>query len=133
MKSITLIRFTYTEHGVFGVLMENDIPFALTIERPWLDNKKGESCIPKGTYFCERIVPPKFGDTFEVKHVPNRSAILFHKGNVMDDSHGCIIIGEQFEMLDGKPAVLASAKGFNEFMDRLKEEYEFKIDIQGVK
>lgn len=61
--------------------------------------------------------------------VPGRSEILFHKGNVDEDSHGCIIIGEQFESLNGKIAVLASAKGFSEFLDRLNNRVFFTLEI----
>jgi hypothetical protein len=115
--------------GTFGVLLEENIPFALTVERPWLSNQKGISCIPGGSYSCRRVDSPKFGNTFEVVGVSDRSEILFHKGNVDEDSHGCIIIGEQFESLNGKIAVLASAKGFSEFLDRLKDRVFFTLEI----
>ena len=129
MKIFNLIRITEIEDGTFGVLLDEKIPFALTIERPWLGNLKGVSCIPSDSYICKRIDSPKFGNTFEVTDVPYRSEILFHKGNIMDDSHGCIIIGEQFEYLGGKVAVLSSAKGFSEFLDRTKDLVVFKLNI----
>ena len=112
------------------MLFDEDMPFALTLERPWLDNKKSISCIPNGTYISERVVSPKFGNTFEVKDVPDRSHILFHKGNIAEDSRGCIIVGEQFEPVNGKPGVLASAKGFNEFLDRTKDINEFLFTVR---
>ena len=133
MKTITLIRVADTDAGMFGVLLDEGTPFALTLERRWLKNRVGESCIPDGVYMCERVQSPKFGDTFEVKSVPGRSAILFHKGNLMEDSHGCILVGEQFGALNGAPALLASGPGYQEFMDKLKDEQAFTIEIVSAK
>lgn len=129
MKIISLIRIASNQDGTFGVLLDESVPFALTVERPWLNNKKNVSCIPVGNYLCKRINSPKFGDTFEVTDVPLRSDILFHKGNTEDSTHGCIVIGEEFGELNGKTAVLSSSKGFNEFLRRLKDVNEFTLLI----
>jgi len=132
MRLFKLIRLPQHSDGTFGVLLDEDIPFCLTLERKWLDNKKGESCIPLGIYTCKRVDSPKFGDTFEVTNVPNRSAILFHKGNLMEDSHGCIILGEQYETVEGKPGVMASGKAFEEFLERTEGIDEFELIITQV-
>lgn len=121
---IELLRVASTGHGTFGVLKADGVPFALTVERKWANNKRGESCIPNGIYVARRCRyseeyhftdSHRFGDTFVVEKVPGRKNILFHKGNVNDDSHGCIIIGEEFGLLNNKPAVLSSSKAFVEF------------------
>lgn len=132
MKNFYLIRVSYIEDGTFGVLLDREIPFCLTIEREWLDNERGKSCVPVGDYVCRRVTSPKFGETFEVTDVRGRSNILFHKGNVKDDSHGCIILGEQYESLGGKLAVLASGKAMTEFMDRTSDGDEFNLTIMDV-
>jgi len=129
MKTLTIRRIATGPHGTFGCLKYKDIPFALTLEREWLDNAQGISCIPSGSYICERVDSPKFGDTFEVKNVPNRTHILFHKGNLDEDSRGCIIIGEQFGELKGAPAVLSSKAGYKEFHKILKDVDIFRIII----
>ena len=118
-----------SQHPTFGVLMHGGQPFAVTLERPWKHNERGRSCIPDGTYLCNRVDSPKFGDTFGVSDVPGRSHILFHKGNVNDDTHGCIIVGEQFDYLNGDQAVLASAKGYKEFMALLNDMGAFNLII----
>ena len=127
---MTLKRIAMTEDGTFGVLLDENAPFALTLERPWLDNRSNISCIPEGNYVCRRRFSQKFGATFEVTDVPGRTHILFHKGNIEDDSHGCIIVGEQFENLRGKLAVLASKKGYNEFMGRCENKERFILSIE---
>lgn len=129
--NLTLIRVSRHEDGTFGVLLhQNDAPFALTLEREWLDNRSEVSCIPEGTYICRRVMSPKFGETFEVTGVPGRSHILFHTGNVEDDSKGCILVGEQFENFNGKVAILSSKKGFGELMEKFKGIDEFTLSIK---
>lgn len=125
-----LIRVASTAEATYGVLIYGKTPFALTLERPWLDNKKGESCIPKGTYQCRRVNSPKFGNTFEITGVPGRDAILFHKGNLSDDSHGCILVGEQFAQISGRPGIAASKEGFAEFMEVNASNEMFTLEIE---
>ena len=138
MIHITIKRIATGDDGTFGVLLHERIPFALTVERQWLDNMPGVSCIPEGEYNVKRCLAspeygfkhsPKFGNTFNVLSVPNRSKILFHKGNIDQDSHGCIIVGEQFGTLSDQPAVLASRQGFSEFLSLLKQHNEFELTI----
>ncbi|MCH7759853.1 hypothetical protein IIA15_00405 [candidate division TA06 bacterium] len=120
MKTLDLIRVAEGEHGTFGVLLEDSIPFALTLEPEWIFNEEDVSCIPAHDYLCKRHISPKFGETFLITNVPNRTDILFHRGNLEYNTKGCILVGEQFEPLWGKPGVASSRKGFSEFMRILK-------------
>ena len=130
MKNIKLLRVAYIDDGTFGVLFDEDTPFCLTLEREWNDNRRGESCIPAGHYVCKRVKSPKFGDTFEVCDVYGRSHILFHKGNLEDDSHGCILVGEMYERFRDKNAILASGRAWREFEDRVFECRRFSLYIK---
>lgn len=129
MITLTLKRVASDNYGTFGVLIDGDTPFAVTCEDLWRDNAPSISCIPVGMYHCKRVKSPKFGDTFEVTGVPGRSHILFHKGNTEDDTHGCILVAEEFGKLHGKTAVLASGAGYGEFMARLKGVDSFPLHI----
>lgn len=129
MRKFKLIRVAYTPDGTFGVLNDDGVPFCLTLEREWNNNERGESCIPTGTYVCRRVQSPRFGDTFEVCDVPGRSHILFHKGNIEDDSHGCVITGEEYGKYKDKIAVLSSGKAYREFKQRTDGINEFELKI----
>jgi hypothetical protein len=139
MDHMVIRRIASRNDGMFGAVTWNNLPFAVTVERPWLDNQTGISCIPAGHYICKRCRTspdygfrdsPKFGDTFQVMNVPGRSLILFHKGNLDEDSHGCIILGEQYEPFRSRPAaVLSSAKAFEEFKSLTHGIDEFLLDI----
>lgn len=128
---ITLLRIGANQDGTFGVLKDGNVPFALTLEKEWINNRPNISCIPNGSYVCRRVNSPRFGETFEVADVQGRTHILFHKGNTEDDSRGCILIGEEFGPLgDKEVAVLSSNRGFKEFMQRLKGQVEFQLIIK---
>ena len=94
MLKLKLIRKARNSLGTKGILEVPGLTTHLfTIENPWLDNKKTDSCIPTGTYICKPVNSPRFGKTIEVTDVPNRSHILFHAGNSPDDTDGCILLG----------------------------------------
>jgi len=132
MKGITLKRVTENQDGTFGVLIENLDAFALTLEPEWKDNKQNVSCIPAGTYECERFQSNDFGETFRLIGVPERYGILFHWGNVEENTEGCILVGEEYGKLYGKSAVLRSNysdRGFREFMRRLDGHDRFLLTV----
>ena len=122
MKQFNLKRIIENDYGTFGVLLDGKVPFAVTLEQPWRNNQKNLSCIPMGWYTIERIESPKFGKTFEVRNVEGRSHILFHKGNIVEDTSGCILLGESFDPVLGTNGIVNSGKAFREFMDRLEDE-----------
>lgn len=94
MRKLKLTRIAHNSLGTKGILHVPGLDnYLFTIENPWLDNKKTDSCIPTGTYICKPVNSPRFGKTIEVTGVPNRSHILFHAGNSPDDTDGCILLG----------------------------------------
>ena len=137
MKTLILQRICHynrgNEKGITGVLIEKTglIPFCVTLELPWNSNKQNTSCIPAGKYVCKKTDSPRFGETFEVLDVFQRTNILFHKGNVNDDTKGCILLGESFGMMSGEPAIYRSKDAFLEFKNVvLKNEDEFILDLR---
>ena len=125
-----LKRIASRNDGTFGVLLDNGFPFAVTAERPWLDNMIGKSCIPAGEYVCRRVDSPKFGNTWEVTGVRGRTQILFHKGNIEDDSRGCILVGESFGIWsDGRCMIERSGDGFMEFLHRTSRIMTFDLSV----
>lgn len=129
--NITLKRIASRDDGTYGVLLADGAPFAVTLERPWRDNRRGESCIPPGAYTCIRVQSPKFGPTWMVKDVPGRSGILFHAGNVFADSHGCILVAERFIVWqDGGCAIADSRVGIAELMSLTNGIVSFNLKIE---
>lgn len=137
MISLKLYRLNNTSRGCQGVMLVNDIARFTTLERPWLDNHKGISCIPAGKYSCEWAQTSTSGSlngmTIGVMNVKNRENIRIHAGNKMEDSEGCILLGTDYE--DGAMAtnlkvwIGRSASAMYRFLSMLKEEKEIELEV----
>ena len=135
MITYLLKRIALTDKGTFGVLIdENNIPFCLTLERPWLNNQHDVSCIPAGTYNCVKGFHQIHGFVYQVMNVPNRDEILIHVGNTIDDTEGCILVGEAYgyNLKNGNPGVASSTPAFNLFMQKLSGQTQFSLRIMEV-
>jgi hypothetical protein len=130
MKIVELIRLEESKEGTFGVLKINKEVFCLTLEQNDEENQINKSSIPAQQYICERVNSPKYGDTFEVSAVPGRSQILFHSGNFIEHTKGCILLGSEFGKINNKRAILNSSKAFSRFMEKLKNETSFHLTIK---
>lgn len=123
-----LLRIEQTDAGTIGVLRIDGIAFCATLELPDRENKSNESCIPEGDYFCGRVQSPKYGATYGVLDVPGRSHILFHAGNTIQDTKGCILLGESFGKLGESRAVLNSGRTFRLFKNICEIKIELPLD-----
>lgn len=129
---LTLLRIGSSDLGTYGVLRDKAIPFAVTMEPPWRQNMQDVSCVPPGIYTCKRVQSPKFGETFEITGVPGRSHVLFHQGNYLDDTHGCILVAEEFGGTEGLPVIVSSKRGFAEFMAKQAGMDAFELEIMDM-
>ena len=128
--NLSLVRVSAQEFGTFGVLRtEEKVPFAVTLELPWKHNEAWVSCIPPGRYVCQRVQSPKFGETFEVTGVQGRANILFHAGNTIADTAGCILVAEEFGGTDLAPIIANSKRGYGEFLAKQTGVDTFELEI----
>ena len=84
--------YSFTEYSPYGRFI------CFTVERPWFNNERVVSCIPEGSYKIKAIEDSPLlhklgyqGRGWEICDVKNRSHILFHPGNSVSDSAGCIL------------------------------------------
>jgi len=134
MKPIVeILRIEEDHHyGTFGMLRLQKELFCVTLEPPDKLNKKDISSIPAQQYRCNRRFSNRFGETFEVTNVPGRDNILFHAGNYVGDTQGCIILGQHKGKLKGDRAVLNSGETFKDFMGMMKGYGSFHLTIKDV-
>src|SRR5690606_2749222 len=64
-----------------------------TLELPDRNNQRNISCIQKVRYIVNKWKSPKHGDCYLISGVPNRTMILIHKGNLINETQGCILVG----------------------------------------
>ena len=131
MKIVELIRLeTSKDYGTLGVLRINKKVFCCTLEPADEENKTNISSIPTGQYICEKYFSATYGTTFQVKDVTDRTYILFHKGNVLGNTAGCILLGQYFGKLSSADrAVLNSGKTFEKFMKLLEDDFSFHLTV----
>lgn len=129
---VTLIRLSEFDGATLGMVLVRGFPTVCSLERPWKNNEKNISCIPVGNYKLKKVHSPKFGDTFEVCDVPNRSSILLHSGNTLKDTEGCILIGSDFDKIDGEAAIVYSKTAFQRFYDQLKDHEIVDLEIKSA-
>lgn len=129
MDKVLLERFAYTPFGVFGKLIIPEFE-CFTVEKPWLDNKRRESCIPEGVYKLKLGMYNRGGyPAYEVLGVPGRSLIKIHIGNTMDDVLGCIAPGKSLGYAERKWSVSSSKKAFEEFMSAMDGITETTLEV----
>lgn len=131
MKQVRVMRIeTNPYHGTFGVMTIDGIMFCLTLEPYSRDNVKVLSCIPAGQYICREKKSSKYGDTYEITNIQNRDNVLFHWGNIDDNTKGCIILGEKLGRLGKSRAVLNSKATFKTFLAVMIKQKMFLLTIK---
>lgn len=135
-----IVRVESGRDGTFGVLLLDGMVFCVTLELPWRGNAQGVSSIPAGRYLCQRTASPlvaritdgKWDETFEVSGVPGRSRILFHSGNTVVDSRGCILVASSYGKLRENRGILNSGATFDLFMTALRNVNAFGLTVRDV-
>lgn len=129
MSKYTLKR-RYFEGGTYSTLEHKGDVVCYTVERPWLNNKKSESCVPEGEY---KLIPhnsPRFGYCYAIECESLgvgvtkglRTHILIHKANTPDELEGCIAPGKAFGYVNRQWAVVDSTSAFNDLIQELAGE-----------
>lgn len=131
--NLEISRFAYTSMGTFGEMYVRGERM-VTVERPWLDNRPSVSCIPEGVYFCRPRFYNRGGyQAVEILDVPHRSHILFHRGNTMHDSAGCVLVTSREGVVNGLWAGVSSAPAFARFMEEYGALDSFRLTIRGFR
>jgi len=124
---LTLKRIFKGEKYTIGKLYIDGEYFADTLEDPVREEKiYGETAIPIGTYKVTITLSPRFRRWLPLLHdVPNFEGVRIHRGNTPEDTHGCILVGQN----KIKGQVVNSAYTEIELMKRLKGEKDITIEI----
>lgn len=113
---------------ILGTIVANGQVF-YSLERPWMDNTPNISCIPAGFYHCEYKAKSnngKLSDVYEIQNVPDRAGVLIHAGNVVTDSHGCILLGLGREIEEKK--IVSSKLGMTQFIGLMGKTFDLMIE-----
>lgn len=124
MSKLTLTRFDQSSSGTFGRLYDGVEFVAVTCERPDNGNRP-MGCIPCGVYQVTPFRSPKMGPDFIVHNVPSRTMIEMHAGNVIEDTEGCILVGDA--MSDNGSAITHSRQTLEAMLKKYVNGFELTI------
>ena len=118
-----------TPYNTLGAMEYGDFS-CYTLELPWINNQQNISCIPAGTYECEKHASPKFGECILIKNVAWRTDVLIHYGNFTGDTLGCILVGESIADIDrdGIMDVASSKRTLESLMMALPDKFDLVIN-----
>jgi hypothetical protein len=134
MLNLKLTRIESNNKGVYGILSINHKVICVTLERPWAGNTINISCIPVGSYLCRPINSGKFGATYEVTEVPGRTNILFHAGNSIEDTKGCILVGTNLTLRSDteQDKFIRESRIALKFFKSLIRDHDFILTIMDI-
>ena len=88
---LTLLRHRLLPTVTLGEFRFKGKHLCNTLELPWIQNAKGKSCVPPGTYSMEWSYSPAFRrNTWRLLTVPGRDGTLIHAANYPRQLTGCI-------------------------------------------
>ena len=132
---ITLNRVLKFEDSTIGVLKIGNTK-CITLEPRHRDYDKGEkkvigeSAIPHGTYLLTPYNSPKFAEQVPLlMDVPGFDCIEIHKGNYVQDTTGCILVGRNLDVNQGHPYIGLSTLALNDIMSKLKPMWKRGDDV----
>lgn len=134
MKTLTLTRIAKRADYTIGRLEdENGVKICDTLEPTWRNFKGGElkvprkSAVPEGTYQVVVTKSKKFGKYLPMLvGVPGFEGIRIHSGNTVNDTEGCILVGQN--LIKGK--VLLSRLTLEKLMRLIENEKRIFLTIK---
>ena len=134
MKTLTLTRIAKrTDYTIGRLEDENGVKICDTLEPTWRDFKGGElkvprkSAVPEGTYPVVVTKSKKFGKYLPLLvGVPGFEGIRIHSGNTVNDTEGCILVGQN--LIKGK--VLLSRLTLEKLMRLIENEKRVFLTIK---
>jgi hypothetical protein len=132
LEQVSLYRCWPSDKSNVGIVKVKNMVPLFSLELPWRNNSRNISCIPTGSYICERrsfFISEVWQTAFEVKEVPDRSGIIFgHIGNSPLDIKGCMAFGLYYSR---ENFISRSSQAIDVWMNRMIDVSRFRLTIFG--
>ncbi len=113
------------DKGTKGTFLIDGNLVCYTLEPYHRQNRVSLSSIPAGQYYCVPYSSAKYPGTWEITGIEGRSKVLFHAGNVDEDSSGCVIFGSEV----CSNGVQESKKAFEKVKNIIPNNKKFRLTI----
>lgn len=123
--------------GICVIYNQDRFPLfsSVNLERGWMDNKIGISCLPKGRYPLKLEYSNKFKqDLWEIKNTEPRTECKFHSASFWFDLNGCISLGARYKYINTDKYLDLSYSKFmmQRFHSVLSQFDEVELIIDGL-
>lgn len=110
---------------------------SVCLERGWLNNEIGKSCLPMGVYDLVWEYSPAFDrNLWEFKNTAPRTECKFHSASFWFDLNGCVSLGAYYDKIntDEYLDLKYSSAMINKMHEVLKpfQEQTLQIEITGL-
>ena len=138
MSNYTLKTFMANNCTVGKLYDDHGKVLCVTIEKPWLNNENDISCVPSGVYSFKPRMSPSQGATYYLENKAlgvslngegDRTYIQIDVANTEDELLGCIAVGKDFSVINGKWAVTSSRKTKEKLL-RILDAYDHTLTIE---
>lgn len=122
---VWLDRKEYADEATLGDIYVDGVFECVSLEDEIaIGGKKdpGNTCIPEGTYELVVMWSPRFKRRLPLLvDVPGFDGIRIHPGNTVDDTSGCLLVGEKIIQHQGRPFLTHSTAAFDRLYAKLSE------------
>lgn len=135
MTVVNVIRYSQSSESTLGLLLINWLFYCHTLEDAVRNAKiAGITAIPSGVYNLSLRYSQRFGRRLiAVDNVPNYTGILFHPGNISENTEGCILVGQKANNnRHEKGRIFNSQKAHTEFFDLIAAAIEQGEEVKLV-
>lgn len=122
MTTLELVRFFKGGRYTIGRLSIDGMAFCDTLEPAVASG----IIIPEGEYTVKMTYSPKFRRILPLIDVPGREGIRIHRGNTVNDTTGCVLVGYNTQ----KGVVTSSAMCETKLVEMLDKENNIKIIVK---
>jgi hypothetical protein len=143
MTSIRSFRFKQTQDSTVSRLFAGGFECNV-LEDGHRDVKEyGKTRIPAGTYKLTLRTHGGFYDRYtklykaphpmiQLVDVPGFEDVLIHRGNAVDDTKGCLLLGMRFDLTNGVYRISESEKAYNAFRAAIQKDIDAAPKNGGV-
>ncbi len=133
LTDVKIVRLEGSEgEPTLGAVVVNNHLFCTSLELPDYDNNSDISRIPAGVYEAILTYSPTFKkELYRLSNVPDRIGVLIHSGNTVENTKGCILLGQYPGKLpvhdENLRAVLNSGNTLKKFHEKCETEIMITI------
>lgn len=128
------MRKEFTQEVTLGELyIDNEFSCFVLEDAVRPEKIYGETAIPAGEYQILLTISPRFKRVLPLLvDVPGFDGIRIHPGNSHEDTHGCLLVGDDLDHSTPIPTIRNSVKAFNRLFRLMQQARHISINVRSA-